>query len=198
MEITLLDTGTSDILDASISKPTHGGPSYSIKHRLLRAIWGVVWALGASWTPPPLHGWRRFLLGLFGAKIHPTARVYGSAHIWYPPNLVLGARSIIGPKVFFYSVARIVVGEQVTISQYSHISPAGHDIDSPTFQLIARPLDIGNFAWVAMGAYLGTSMGEGAVLGARGVALGKSLEAWTVYVGNPAVALRERTNISQA
>ena len=33
--------------------------------------------------------------------------------------------------------------------------------------------------------------GEGAVLGARGVAM-RSLDPWTVYTGNPAVVLRKR------
>jgi len=34
-------------------------------------------------------------------------------------------------------------------------------------------------------------VGEGAVLGARAVAF-RNLDAWTVYIGNPATAKRQR------
>ncbi|VTZ26248.1 putative glycose-acyl transferase (fragment) [Methylocella tundrae] len=68
-----------------------------------------------------------------------------------------------------------------------------HDIDSPTFQLYTRPIRICRYAWVASDAFVGpgVTVGEGAVLGARGVAF-KSLEPWTVYGGNPARVIRKR------
>jgi putative colanic acid biosynthesis acetyltransferase WcaF len=48
-------------------------------------------------------------------------------------------------------------------------------------------------AWVAAEAFVGpgVTVGEGAVLGARGVAF-KALEPWTVYAGNPAQPLKKR------
>ncbi len=52
---------------------------------------------------------------------------------------------------------------------------------------MAGPIDIGPEAWIAAGAFVGpgVSVGEGAVLGAQCVAF-RSVEAWTVVVGNPA------------
>ena len=63
----------------------------------------------------------------------------------------------------------------------------------PTFQLTASPITIGAGAWIAAEAFVGpgVEVGEGAVLGARGVAF-RSLEAWTVYGGNPAKAIKPR------
>jgi putative colanic acid biosynthesis acetyltransferase WcaF len=72
--------------------------------------------------------------------------------------------------------------------------PGGsHDIEDPYFQLIAKPIVIGAQAWVAAEAFVGpgVTIGEGAVLGARAVTF-TNLDAWTVYVGNPARRLKVR------
>lgn len=183
-------------LDAAKAGSLTGGPSFNLRHRLLRAVWNIVWLVLASWTPPPMHGWRRFLLRLFGARIARTARVYGSARIWYPPNLDLGEHSVIGWETFCYSQAMIVLDDYAIVSQRSHLCTGSHDIDDPHFQLTARPIHIRSHAWIASDAFVGpgVEVGEGAVLGARGVAF-KSLEAWTVYGGNPAREIRKRNPI---
>lgn len=44
------------------------------KHQLIRLLWGITWALCASWLPRSVaKGWKNFLLRLFGAKIAKTA-----------------------------------------------------------------------------------------------------------------------------
>ena len=140
-----------------------------------------------------LHPWRRFLLRLFGARISPTARIYGSARIWYPPNLVMDAYSVMGWDVICYCQDRIVIQEFATVSQRAHLCAGTHDIDDPNLQLITRPIVIEKHAWVAADAFVGpgVTLKEGAVLGARGVAF-KDLDSWTVYAGNPAKSLRSR------
>jgi putative colanic acid biosynthesis acetyltransferase WcaF len=52
---------------------------------------------------------------------------------------------------------------------------------------VTRPVVIEEDAWVAAEAFVGPGVvvGKGAVLGARAVTA-KSLEPWTIYVGNPA------------
>ncbi|RYH07520.1 MAG: putative colanic acid biosynthesis acetyltransferase, partial [Alphaproteobacteria bacterium] len=68
-----------------------------------------------------------------------------------------------------------------------------HDVDDPLFQLRAYPIVIGPKAWVAAESFVGpgVTVGEGAVLGARGVTV-KDLPEWTVSAGNPARRIRER------
>ena len=167
--------------------------SFSLSHRLYRAIWGVVWTLFASWTPAPLHIWRAQLLRLFGADLDRNVRVYGSAKIWYPKNLVMAQNAVIGPGVVCYSMARITIGVGAIVSQRAHLCAGTHDVDDPNFQLQAYPIVIGNNAWIAAEAFVGpgVQVGEGAVLGARGVMV-KNMEPWTIYAGNPARALRKR------
>ncbi|HEY8006185.1 MAG TPA: putative colanic acid biosynthesis acetyltransferase [Methylocella sp.] len=181
------------ILDAKTAKSLEGGPSFDLRHRLLRAVWNICWLLLASWTPPPLHPWRRCLLRLFGAKISPTARIFGSATVWYPPNLEMGEHAVIGWRTLCYSMDRIVLEDYAIVSQCSFLLAGTHDIDDPNFQLKTKPIHIGRRAWVAACAIVGpgVTIGEGAVLGGGGVAF-KDLEPWTVYAGNPACKVRMR------
>jgi putative colanic acid biosynthesis acetyltransferase WcaF len=170
-----------------------GGPSFSLSHRLLRAVWSVTWLLLASWTPPPLHGWRRLLLRLFGARIAATARVYGSARVWYPPNLEMGEHAVIGWRALCYNMAPIRIGDFAIVSQHSFLLAGGHDVDDPNFQLVVKPIVLSARSWVAACAVVGpgVTLGEGAILGAAGVAF-RDLDPWTVYAGNPARPLRSR------
>ena len=174
--------------------PFEGAPTFSLRHRLLRLAWRAVWLALAAWTPPPLHRWRIFLANLFGAKVHPTAAIYGSARIWFPPNLTMAARSALGRRVDCYCMAPISLGEQVVVSQGASLCSGTHDIHDESFQTRARPITIGDRAWICAEAFVGpgVSVGEGAVLGARGVAF-RDLDPWTVYVGNPAVEKGSRS-----
>ncbi|WP_076997208.1 putative colanic acid biosynthesis acetyltransferase [Variovorax sp. KK3] len=180
-------------LDAESTNPLEGGPSFSLRNRLLRAAWNVSWAVLASWTPPQMRFWRRFLLKLFGAQLGESCDVRGSAKVWYPPHLHLADRALLAERVNCYNMAPITLGQAALVSQGAHLCAGTHDIASPTFQLTASPITIGAGAWIAAEAFVGpgVTVGEGAVLGARAVAF-RSLDAWTVYGGNPARALKPR------
>lgn len=189
---------SAGILDAEKSGGVHGGPYFSLRHRIFRAVWNLVWLTLASWTPPPLHGWRRMLLRLFGAKIGRHTRVYGSARIWYPPNLEMGDYSVLGWRVNCYCQGKVVLEQYATVSQYAHLVTGTHDIDDPSFQLYTRPIRIRRHAWIASNAFVGpgVTIGEGAVIGAC-AAVFKDIDAWTVHGGNPARFIRKRTLIAE-
>lgn len=174
--------------------PREGGPTFALKYRLLRLVWSLSWHLLGAWTPPPFHTLRRGLLVLFGARIHPTAIVRGSARIWWPGNLEMGAHASLGPGAICYNVAPVTIEDFGIVSQRAHLCTAGHDVDNPEFPLKARPIRIGRNAWVAAEAFVGpgVTIGEGAVLGARAVSF-RDLDDWTIYVGNPAHAVRRRS-----
>ncbi|RYZ75086.1 MAG: putative colanic acid biosynthesis acetyltransferase [Lysobacteraceae bacterium] len=186
------------LLDAKESKPLLGGPSFSLGHRMFRAAWGVTWLLLAAWTPAPLHGWRVWLLKCFGARMHPTAHVYGSARVWYPPNLIMEEGACLGPRVNCYCMAPISLGRGVIVSQGAYLCAGMHDIEDPDFQLLVKPIVIGADAWVAAEAFVGpgVSIGRGAVLGARAV-LFKDAVANGVYAGNPAQLIKSRKLTAQ-
>ena len=185
--------GTSQPLNASQTKPLEGGASFSLGNRVLRAVWMLTWLIFARFTPPPLHGWRRLVLRLFGAKLGAGARVHGSASIWLPGNLELGDHVLIGPGVRLYNQGRITIGAKSVISQRAHICASTHDVRDPLFQLVLRPVTIGQHCWVAAEAFVGpgVTMGDQAVLGARGALFGDAAPG-AVYSGNPAVFIKLR------
>jgi putative colanic acid biosynthesis acetyltransferase WcaF len=182
-----------DILDANKINTWESGASFTLRNRSYRLVWLMTWKLLASWTPPLMHPWRRWLLRRFGAKIAPTAGIYPSAQIWSPANLVVGEFAFIGPDVKVYSMAKVTFAAYSLASQGAHICAGTHDIEDVNFQLKAMPISIGFRAWIAAEAFVGpgVQVGDGAVLGARSCAF-DDLHPWTVYVGNPARPLKKR------
>lgn len=180
-------------LDARTSQPLAGGPSFSLRNRLLRVVWGLAWLILCRFTPPPLHAWRRLVLRAFGAKVARGARVHGSVIVWLPANLELGANCLIGPRVRLYNQGRIAIGARAVVSQGAHLCASSHDVRDPHFQLVLRPIRIGFGCWVAAEAFVGpgVTMHDRAVLAARG-ALFSDAEADTIYRGNPAVPVGPR------
>lgn len=181
------------IVRAGDEQAFSAAPSFSLKNRVVRAVWAGVWMVLARWTPPSFRLWRVFLLRVFGAKVAWSANIYSSVSIWYPPHLTMEHRAALGPGVVCYCVAPVFIGERAVISQRSHICTGTHDFDRSTFQLYALPVRVGAQAWIAAEAFVGPGvvMGEGAVLGARAVAT-RDLEPWSVYVGSPARCVRPR------
>lgn len=186
-------TGKAKILDARESRSYLNGPSFSLGNRVQRALFIVVWALAASWTPRQLAPWRRLLLRAFGATMGAGSDVRGSAKVWYPPNLVMHERALIGPRVNCYNMGMITLERGAMVSQDANLCGGTHNFDDPHFQLVAREIRIGAQAWVCAEAFVGpgAQVGEGTVVGARCVVFG-TLAPWTVYAGNPAKVVRER------
>jgi len=185
--------GDSSILAGSKYGTKGRERSFAWSHLALRLVWNIVWTLFASWTPPQFYTWRRFLLNLFGADIAKGARVYGSATIWYPPNLKMGTGSVLGWQSLAYTQDKIVIEEHAIVSQFARLITGTHDIDDENFQLYTKPIHIKAHGWVAAAAFVGpgVTIGEGAVLGGAAVTF-KDLEPWTVYAGNPAKRIKER------
>lgn len=91
-------------------------------------------------------------------------------------------------------MALIIIGANAVVSQNAELCAGTHDVEDTDFQLIAKPVIIGDHAWVATGAFVGpgVTIGEGGVLGARAVAF-KDVPPWEIHIGNPARLLRKRT-----
>ena len=163
------------------------------RSRVRRVLWHSVWMLLYRPSPKIFHGWRRFLLRMFGASIGKGAHAYPSVKIWAPWNLQMGDHSCLAPHVDCYCVARIKIGAHSTVSQYSYLCTASHDIEHPQMPLITAPITIGDGAWITADVFIapGVNVGEGAVVGARS-SLFCNVAPWTVVGGNPARFLKER------
>jgi putative colanic acid biosynthesis acetyltransferase WcaF len=169
------------------------GPSFSLGNRLARALWAIAHLLLVRWTPRPFHAWRAFVLRLFGAKLGRNCHIYAGAVIWAPWNLEAGDECGVADGAVLYNQAPIILGRRVVISQGSHLCTGTHDYENPNFPLVAKPIVVGDQAWIAAESFVhpGITIGEGAVIGARSVVT-KDMPAWMVCVGNPCQPIKPR------
>ncbi|WP_179336950.1 putative colanic acid biosynthesis acetyltransferase [Winogradskyella ludwigii] len=166
----------------------------SLKNKLLRIFWNIIWqCFFRPFSTKLFNPWRLFLLRLFGAKVHRKSGVYASCKVWAPWNLELEENAWLGPHVNVYNVALIRLGINATVSQYTYLCSASHDIYSYEHTLIAKPIIIQRQAWVGASAFIGmgVTIGKGAVVGAT-ASVYKNVEPWTIVGGNPAKFIKER------
>ena len=105
----------------------------------------------------------------------------------------MGSKSSIGDGAWIYALDTIRIGKNVCIGEDVRLLTGSHDVASPQFNLVTKPIVIKDNAWVATGAIVlpGVMIGEGAVV-AAGAVVTKDVESWTVVGGNPAIKISER------
>lgn len=165
----------------------------------MRGLWRLVWLVFYRPSPTLLHGWRRFLLRIFGAKIASPAYVYPSAQVWAPWNLEMGAHSTLASNVDCYCVDRVVIGSFTTVSQYSYLCTATHDytdpiiMSCPRMPLLTASIVLGDRVWITSGVFIGpgVTVGDGTVVLACSSVV-KDLPDWVVAAGSPAEIKKSR------
>jgi len=180
----------SDILQDT---DTSSQPSFTFRNRMMRWLWNIVYVLCFRYSPKPFHFWRRLILSIFGARIARDCHVYPKAKIWAPWNLIMDEKSCLADEVNCYSMAEIKIGRKAVVSQGAHLCAGTHDYENPRFPLQAFPISIGAKAWICTESFVGpgVTIGEGAILAARAVAM-KDIPEWKVYAGNPCQLIKER------
>jgi len=176
-----------------INVDTHAGPSFSLRNRLSRIVWGLAYLLLFRFSPKPFHAWRSFLLRCFGAKVGRGVHVYPGVKIWAPWNLELEDECGIASGAILYSQGKITIGRRTVVSQGAHLVTGTHDYSDVGFPLITKPIHIGDHAWIATEAFIhpGVTIGAGCVIGARSV-VNKDMPAWMVCAGHPCRPLKAR------
>ena len=133
---------------------TRGAPAWK------EALWWVARSLiFAPWLPVPSVLKVAVLRG-FGAKVGKGVVIRSRVNITFPWKLELGDDVWLGDEVMILSLDRVVIGSNVCISQRAFLCAGSHDFSKETFDLITRPIMIGDGCWVAAQAFVG----PGAVL----------------------------------
>jgi len=156
---------------------------------LLWMIFNVLFVQSA--IPGSFH--RIYLLRMFGAKLAQGVVIKPGVRIKFPWRLKVGADSWIGEGVWIDNLDEVVIGSNCCISQGVYLCTGSHNWSAETFDLITKPIHIKDSAWLCAKSVVGpgVTVGEGAVLTLGGVA-NHDLDAWKVYAGMPAVAIKDR------
>lgn len=133
------------------------------------------------------------LLKLFGANVDWTSSIHPSAKIEYPWNLKIGPLSSLGEKSWIYAMAPITIGEKTCIGKEAYLITGSHNISSNNFELITRPINIGDCCWLTTGVTIlpGVEIGNYSVIAANSTVT-KSVDSWSVMGGNPAKFIKKR------
>ncbi len=120
-------------------------------------------------------------------------------YVRYPWKVSIGDRAMLNRGCslftsFAISDAEIIIGNDVAIGPNVSILSAGHDHATLTLDDTGATVRVCNHAWIGANSILlpGVEIGEGAVVGAGSVVT-KSVPAWTVVAGNPAMFIKQRT-----
>jgi putative colanic acid biosynthesis acetyltransferase WcaF len=141
----------------------------------------------------PSSGLKKFILRLFGARIGRGVVIKPGVNIKYPWKLFIGDYSWIGEKVWIDNLANVVIGKSVCISQGAMLLTGNHNYAAKEFDLMVLAISIEDGVWLGAKSVVcpGITCKSHSVLSVQSVAT-KNLEAFTIYQGNPAVAIKDR------
>jgi len=167
--------------------------AYSTREKVGRMAWAVVQGTLFRYSFHNWSGWRVRLLNAFGANVDSRTDIRRTVEVECPWNLTMGKDSCLGDGARVYCLGKITIGDRVSVSQHAHLCAGSHDYDRDDMPLLRPPIVIKDDAWIAADAFVGPNVevGEGAILGARGVTM-KNLEPWKIYAGNPAAPVKDR------
>jgi putative colanic acid biosynthesis acetyltransferase WcaF len=162
--------------------------------RIKEGLWLIFsWLLFRA-CPFSFSALKRTVLRAFGARIGNNVTIKPQVKITFPWKLAIGNDVWLGEECWLLNLEKIIVEDNVCISQRAFLCTGSHNYKLPTFDLITRPIVLKEGSWIGAGAWVGpgVQVGAMAVLTACSVATG-SLAAFGIYQGNPAVLVRERT-----
>jgi putative colanic acid biosynthesis acetyltransferase WcaF len=155
-------------------------------------VWVLCQALLFS-TSVPGSGWRCKLLALFGARVGRGVVIKSGVRIKFPWRLTLGDDCWIGENVWIDNLDWVSMGSNSCVSQGVYLCTGSHDWSKSTFDLITKPIMIGEQVWV--GAFCrvapGVTVASGSVC-AMGSVVTKSTGEWEVWAGNPFQRIKDR------
>jgi len=139
------------------------------------------------------YGLKSALLRMFGAKVGKGLVIKTKVRIKNPWRLTIGDHCWIGESVWIDNLEDVVLGNNVCVSQGALLLTGNHDYKKSDFPYRLGKITIEDGVWIGAQSVVcpGVVCRSHAILTVSSVAT-KNLEAWGIYTGNPAVAVRER------
>jgi putative colanic acid biosynthesis acetyltransferase WcaF len=175
---------------------TYNNSWYQPGSPLKRMLWYVVNVLFFINPLNPSSGLKIFLLKLFGANIGKGVIIKPGVNIKYPWKLNIGNHCWIGESVWIDNLEQVALADNVCISQGAFLICGNHNYKSPAFDLIVKPINLESGSWIGAKSIVGpgVTVGSHAVLSLGSVA-STNLEPYSIYRGNPATKIKNRTFI---
>jgi putative colanic acid biosynthesis acetyltransferase WcaF len=166
---------------------------FPLSNKIQRLFWNCFYSILFRPSPDLLHCWRVFLLRIFGAQIGPNCKIFPSANIWLPCNLIMEGDSTIGPGTTIYNMAMIKFMRGSIVSQNVTLCTGSHDYTKKSLPLVTAPIVLEPFVWICSEVFIlpGVTIGEGSVVGCRSLVT-TSQPPWMVCAGNPCRPLKKR------
>ena len=165
-------------------------PGATLLKRLLWHLCSLVYFESGLWLP---YGLKRILLRLFGASIGIGVVIKPRVEIKYPWKLSVGDYAWIGEHVWIDNHDDVTIGDHACISQGALLLAGNHNFSKTSFDLIVKPIVIGEGAWIGAKAIVtqGVTIGTHALLTVGSIA-SNNLDPYTINKGNPAEKIKDR------
>ncbi len=155
--------------------------------------WFRAWAKRVQQLPNLLkQSWFHFRLKRSGAKVDVSVFCSDVSLIsGQLTQLSVGENSFVG-RAEFSVHARLTIGRCVCINDGVKILTASHDVSDPQWRMLAKPIVIEDYVWIATNALIlpGVTLGRGAVV-AAGSVVTKDVPPSGIVAGNPARLLEK-------
>ena len=160
---------------------------------LVRLLWFLAGLPLLRCALIPSSACRIALLRAFGAEIGEGCVLQQHFTVKYPWHLKVGRNCWFGENCWIDNLVDVTAGDNVCISQGAYLCTGNHNWSDPAFALIVQSIRLGNGSWVGARASLapGVVLGDSAIA-AFGSVVMKSIPAFEVHAGNPAVFVRRR------
>lgn len=172
---------------------TFSNPEYRPGPALKRALWYIINVLFFINPMNPSSAFKVALLRIFGARVGQGVVIKPGVNIKYPWFLTIGDHSWIGERVWIDNLANVQIGSHCCLSQGAMLLCGNHNYKNPSFDLITGTIVLEDGVWIGAKSLVGPSVTCHchSVLAVQSVAT-QNLDAYTIYRGNPAEAVKKR------
>lgn len=163
-------------------------------YRFLKSV-GVEYACNDVLPHIPFWSLRRFYLRRVGMKVGKGSFISKRLYVTNPNRVTIGQGTHLNLDCHLDARGAITIGNGVSISFGVRLITGGHEVNSPTFRGVFRPITIGDNVWIGANAVVlqGVTIGRGAVV-AAGAVVTKDVPEYAIVGGVPTKVIGQRTH----